>query len=163
VKSEISLLTIFAIMLVTGTVAPRIVSADVELGVLSCKSVAGSRLNLVIRSTVDVKCEMKYSGGEVERYKGETGIVLGLALSFKDDEEIVFTVISVSEVKAGSYPVAGKYIGGKATVSAGVGLGAAALIGGSDDNFGLNPLALESNRGVGVAAGIGFLYIEPDR
>ena len=91
------------------------------------------------------------------------GIVLGLDLSFKDDEEIVFTVISVSEVKAGSYPVAGKYIGGKATVSAGVGLGAAALIGGSDDNFGLNPLALESNRGVGVAAGIGFLYIEPDR
>ena len=146
----------------TGVVAPRIASADVELGVLSCKSVVGSRLNLVIRSTVDVKCEMKYSGGEVERYKGETGIALGLDLSFKDNEEIAFTVISASEVKVGSYPVTGKYIGAKATVSAGIGLGAAALIGGSNDNFGLNPLALETNQGVGVAADIGFIYIEPD-
>ena len=65
-------------------------------------------------------------------------------------------------MKAGSYPLKGKYIGGKASASAGVGIGAAALVGGSNDNFGLNPLALEANQGVGVAGGLGFLYIEPD-
>jgi len=162
-KPKNSLLTIFAVTLMTGVVAPRAASADVELGVLSCKSVTRSRLNLAIRSTVDIRCKMKYSGGEVERYKGETGIALGLDLSFKDNEQIAFTVISASEVNAGSYPVAGKYIGGKASASAGVGLGVAALIGGSNDNFGLNPLALEADQGVGVAAGVGFLYIEPDR
>jgi hypothetical protein len=120
-------------------------------------------VNLIVRSTVDVKCVLKYAGGEIEKYRGETGIALGLDLSFKGDEQFAFTVVSASNVKAGSYAAAGKYVGGKASASAGVGLGAAALIGGSHDTFGLNPIALESNKGVGVAAGLGFLYLEPDK
>lgn len=153
----------FVVALLVSVCLPQTASADVELGVLACKSVPGSRVNLVVRSTVDIKCEMKYAGGTVERYKGETGIALGLDLSFKGDEEIGFSVISASDVKAGSHPLTGKYIGGKASAAAGVGVGAAALVGGSNDSFGLNPLALEANKGVGVAAGIGFLYIEPDK
>lgn len=136
--------------------------ADVELGILSCQSVPHSRVNLVVRSTVDVKCKLQYAGGAVEHYKGETGIAVGLDLSFKGDEEFAFTVIAASAIKPGNYPVAGKYIGGKATASAGIGIGAAALVGGSNDSFGLNPVALEASRGVGIAGGIGFLYIEPD-
>lgn len=143
--------------------APGISFAEVDVGVLTCKSVPGSRVNLVIRSTVDVRCELKYAGGAVERYKGETGIALGLDLSFKGDEQFAFSVISASNVKAGDHAAAGKYIGGKASASLGVGAGAASLVGGSNDNFGLKPLALETNQGVGVAAGIGFLYIEPDK
>ncbi|MDX1513034.1 MAG: DUF992 domain-containing protein [Gammaproteobacteria bacterium] len=146
-----------------SVLSPGIASAEVELGILHCKSVPGSRVNLVIRSTVDVRCEMKYAGGVTERYKGETGIALGLDLSFKGDEEFGFSVISASEVKPGNHTISGKYIGGKASASLGVGAGAAVLVGGSNDNFGLNPLALEANKGVGVAAGIGFLYIEPDK
>lgn len=136
--------------------------ADAELGVLICKSVPDSRVNLVIRSTVDIKCTLQYAGGAIEHYKGETGIAIGLDLSFKGDEEFAFTVIAASAIAPGNHPLSGKYIGGKASASAGFGIGAAALVGGSNDGFGLNPVSLDTNRGVGIAGGIGFLYIEPD-
>ena len=136
--------------------------ADVELGVLICKSVPDSRVNLLMRSTVDIKCTLQYAGGAMEHYKGETGIAIGLDLSFKGDEEFAFTVIAASAIAPGNHPLSGKYIGGKASASAGFGIGAAALVGGSRDGFGLNPVSLEANRGVGIAGGIGFLYIEPD-
>lgn len=136
--------------------------ADVELGVLSCRSVPDSRVNLLIRSTVDIKCDLKYITGEVERYKGETGIALGLDLSFRHDETFAFSVIATSSIKPGGHPVAGKYVGGTVSATAGMGVGAAALVGGSNDSFGLNPVALKTNRGAGIAGGIGFLNIEPD-
>jgi hypothetical protein len=36
----------------------------------------------------------------------------------------------------------------------------AVLIGGGAKNIGLQPLALETSTGIGVAGGLGFLYIE---
>ena len=131
-----------------------------SVGVLSCKAVPGTRLNLIVRSTVDVRCTFK-GDGITERYVGETGIALGLDLSFRKDEQFAFTVLSASNKAPGNHALAGKYFGGKASAAAGIGLGAAALVGGSSDSFGLQPLALESTKGVGVAAGIGFLHLEP--
>jgi hypothetical protein len=39
-------------------------------------------------------------------------------------------------------------------------VGVAVLVGGDQNNFSLQPLAVEGNRGFGAAAGLGFLYIE---
>ena len=162
-KSSAGLLSVMlGLVLVLAAVPERDARAEVELGILKCKSVPGTRINLVIRSTVDVTCTFDYAGGQ-ERYVGETGIQLGLDLSFKKNEQFAFTVISANDVPAGNHALAGKYVGGKASASVIVGLGAAALIGGSDDNFGLNPIALEANEGLGASAGLGFLYIEADR
>ena len=150
----------FALLVLVPASAVR-AEGSTEIGVLRCDAVPGSRVNLIVRSTVDVKCVFK--GGNVEeRYRGETGITLGLDLSFRKDERFAFTVLAATTDTPGGYALAGKYLGGKAVASLGVGLGAAALVGGSNNHFGLQPLALESNQGVGVAAGIGFLYIEPD-
>jgi hypothetical protein len=113
-----------------------------------------------VRSTTDVTCEFKDSQGKSEKYKGESGIALGLDLSFQTEESFAFAVLSSSKLSAGSHSLAGKYVGGKASATAGVGLAAAALVGGSNDSFGLNPIAVGSNQGLGAAAGIGFLYIE---
>jgi len=153
--------TLFAVTLgLLATALTPIANAKVEIGILTCKTVPGSRVNLLIRSTADVNCEFKDGQGKVEQYKGESGIALGLDLSFKSDETFAFSVISSSTKDAGSHALAGKYIGGKASASLGVGLGAAVLVGGSDDNFGLNPIAIGTNQGIGASAGIGFLYIE---
>ena len=138
-------------------------SHGIELGVLKCTVVPGSRVNLLIRSTADVECEFN-NNGTVERYKGETGIGLGLDLSFKSDEKMHFSVITASsDVSAGSYALAGKYVGGELSAAAGVGLGAKALVGGSNDSFSLQPLALETSKGLGASGGLSFLYIEPDK
>ena len=135
-----------------------------KIGVLTCKSITGSRVNLIIRSTTDVYCEFKHSDGKVEHYLGETGIALGADLTFaKDEETFAFAVLSAEDIEAGEHALAGRYVGGKVSASLGIGIGAAALVGGSNDNFALNPLAIEGNKGFGAAAGIGFLYIEKAR
>ncbi|MCB1748775.1 MAG: DUF992 domain-containing protein [Gammaproteobacteria bacterium] len=132
-----------------------------EVGVLTCSVVPGSRLNLLIRSTADVKC-VYAKGGQTEEYVGETGIALGLDLSFKQDEKMAFTVIAASEdVRPGAKALGGKYVGGELSAAAGLGLGAKALVGGGAKNIGLQPLALESSTGIGASGGLSFLYIEP--
>ncbi|MCB1743872.1 MAG: DUF992 domain-containing protein [Gammaproteobacteria bacterium] len=134
-----------------------------QAGVLMCKSVPGSRINLIIRSTTDIKCTFEDSTGKVVKFKGETGIALGADLTFgKQIEEFGFTVFSANTNESDAHAIAGKYIGGKASASLGIGAGAAVMLGGDNDNFSLQPLALEANTGFGAAAGLGFLYIEPD-
>ncbi len=148
----------------SGLVAPlgaAHAAGGLEVGVLTCSVVPGSRLNLLIRSTADVKC-VYAKGGQTEEYVGETGIALGLDLSFKQNEKMAFTVIAASEdVSPGSKALAGKYVGGELSAAAGLGLGAKALVGGGAKNIGLQPLALESSTGIGASGGLSFLYIEP--
>lgn len=137
--------------------------AGLKIGVLKCSVVPGSRVNLLIRSTADVSCTFN-NQGVIERYNGEAGIALGLDLSFKSEENMAFAVISAtSDASAGSYALAGKYVGGQAAATAGVGLGAKVLVGAGDNSLSLQPVALETNKGLGASAGIGFLYIEKAR
>ena len=137
---------------------------DFRLGILTCNSIPGTRVNLIIRSTTDVSCKFQHESGKVEHYLGETGIAFGADLTFaKDEETFAFVVISATQIRIGEHTLAGRYVGGKASASVGVGIGAAILVGGSRDNFSLQPLALEGNTGFGAAAGLGFLYIEKAR
>jgi hypothetical protein len=155
------------IALVTASVTALLFSANtaaeggIEVGLLTCNVVPGSRVNLLIRSTADVECTDE-NNGVTEGYRGETGIALGLDLSIRSNEKMVFTVIAAADdVKPGAKALGGKYVGGQVSAAAGLGLGAKALVGGGAKNIGLQPLALESSTGIGVAGGLGFLYIEP--
>jgi len=136
-------------------------SSGVKVGLLSCQTVPGSGLNLIIHSTRDVTCSFESSaGGSPEHYNGEMGIALGIDLNISQDETIGFSVLT-ADFKAGTHQLAGKYAGVKASATIGVGGGAAVLLGGSDDSITLQPLAISGSTGVGVAAGIGYLYLEP--
>jgi Protein of unknown function (DUF992). len=117
-------------------------------------------VNLLIRSTADVECVYD-NQGNTEKYIGETGIALGLDLSFKQNEKFAFTVLAASsDVQPGAHALAGKYLGGTLGATAGVGLSASVLIGGGEKNISLQPLALGTSTGIGASGGIGFLYIE---
>ena len=158
-KTPMLLSPVLAASIAIVAVAPPAVADSVNIGVLSCEAVEGTRMNLLIRSTVDVVCTFDRDGHK-ESYRGETGIEFGLDLSFRKNERFAFTVISTSNAPTGEHALAGKYVGVKATATVIVGLGAAALVGGSNKSFGLQPLALEANQGFGLSGGIGFLYIE---
>lgn len=133
----------------------------IEVGVLTCEVVPGSRVNLLLRSTADVECRFE-NNGVTEEYQGETGIALGLDLSFRSNEKMMFTVFAASsDIGPGAKALGGKYVGGQVSAAAGLGLGAKALIGGGAKSIGLQPLALETSTGIGIAGGLGFLYIEP--
>lgn len=141
--------------------SPLAADSGIEVGVLNCEVIPGSRLNLLIRSTADVKCSYT-KDGQSEHYIGETGIALGLDLSFKQDEKLAFSVIAASEdVRPGAKALGGKYVGGELSAAVGLGLGAKALVGGGAKNIGLQPIALETSTGIGASGGLSFLYIQP--
>ncbi len=154
--------TLIIAAFVTGLYSANTVAqGGIEVGVLTCNVVPGSRVNLLIRSTADVECTYE-NGGVSEEYRGETGIALGLDLSFRSNEKMVFTVFAATDdVRPGAKALGGKYVGGQVSAAAGLGLGAKALVGGGAKNIGLQPLALETSTGIGIAGGLGFLYIEP--
>lgn len=134
--------------------------AGAKFGVLTCEPVAGSKRNLLIRSSVDIICV--YEDGDVqEHYKGESGIGLGIDLSWTSNEVMKWTVLAASsDISPDNFALSGKYYGAKAEASAGVGVQANVLIGGGDKSFTLQPLSLGGQTGVGVAAGLGYLYLE---
>lgn len=142
--------------------APARAAEGVNIGVLKCKTIPGTRVQLLIHSSVGLNCVFQTANGQ-ESYKGESGIGLGVDLSWDRVEYIAYTVLSASKAyEMGSYSLAGSFVGAKASATAGVGAGAAVLIGGGDKNITLQPLALEGSTGVGVAGGAAYLFLKAD-
>jgi len=137
-------------------------SAGARIGALTCKTVPDSGVSLIVHSTENVTCEFKSTSGGVEHYKGETGVGLGFDISYDRNTTMVYAVMS-ADYKAGGHQLAGKYFGVGGSATAGVGVGAQALIGGGKKNISLQPLAVSGSEGAGVSAGITYLYLEPDK
>ncbi|MDX8391658.1 MAG: DUF992 domain-containing protein [Mariprofundaceae bacterium] len=142
--------------------APMHTSAGGKLGKLQCQTIPGSGINLVIHSTLQVKCVFTSTAGETEHYKGETGVALGVDLSFKKEAEFAFVVLA-ADFKQGVYKFAGKYFGANADATIGRGLGVGALIGGNKKSVSLQPLGVSVTKGVGVSGGLSYLYLEADK
>lgn len=131
-----------------------------EVGIITCKYIPGSKVNLLIHSSASFNCVFEHSGVK-DSYDGEAGIGLGLDLQWTDQSTMAYTVMSSTGTdKDWSTALNGTYTGGKASAAFGVGLGAAVLIGGGDDSIGLVPLAVESGTGLGATAGIGYLSLQ---
>ncbi len=150
-------------LLLVASTPVALAQGAVEIGILSCRSVPGTQRNLVFHSTVDVRCVFNRLDGQ-EMYKGKTGISFGVDLNWNRSETIQFAVLSgATDARIGSYALAGKYFGAKASATLSVGGGASALIGVGPKTMSLQPLALESSTGWGLAGGLGYLYLEPDK
>jgi len=136
-------------------------TAGTKIGILTCKTVPSSGVNLLIHSTVDITCRFESTDGSgVEHYVGETGIGLGIDFNYDIKKQMVFTVFA-ADTKAGSHKLAGKYGGAGASVSAGVGAGVQLLVGGSNRSVSLQPV-IEGSTGVGASAGITYLYLQAE-
>jgi len=132
-----------------------------KIGILTCNSVAGSGLNLLVHSTVDVKCTFQSTDGSgTEHYRGETGIGLGIDLNYNLERHLAFTVFAADTAR-GNHKLAGKYGGAGASASIGVGGGAQFLIGGSNRSVSLQPV-IEGSTGVGISGGITYLFLQSD-
>ncbi len=135
---------------------------SVEVGSLTCKVLPNTRRNYLVRSTAQVDCVFSSLRGEKEMYRGVAGIQLGLDLTVRENEELAFAVFS-SRKKGETrppYALKGKYFGASATASFSYGIGAAALVGGSRKEISLQPLGISTLRGLGIGAGLGYLYLE---
>ncbi|MDA0704100.1 MAG: DUF992 domain-containing protein [Proteobacteria bacterium] len=134
--------------------------ANMEVGVLTCETVDGTQVNLIIHSSVNLDCVFETPRGS-ERYVGETGVGLGLDLNFDRDATMRFSVVSAGDkVGPGEHNLSGKYVGGRASITVIKGIGAQALIGGSNDNIALQPIAIETGEGLGLSGGLSYLFLE---
>ncbi len=133
----------------------------IEVGMLTCRQIPNTRLNLIVYSSTSVTCVFRTSQGQ-ELYRGKTGIGLGADLTLNPETEILFAVFMISnDARIGSHALAGHYGGVKASVSAGIGAGISALIGGGAKNVSLQPLGIEGGTGWGASAGLSYLVLEP--
>jgi hypothetical protein len=84
---------------------------------------------------------------------------IGLDIGITTGGVIIWTVFADSSRHTGM--LAGKYTGATAEVSVAAGLGANVLVGGSNRTVALQPLSLQGQVGLDVAAGVGELDLHP--
>jgi hypothetical protein len=129
-----------------------------KVGTLSCDISGG--IGLIITSKKDLTCMFTPSQpGPREVYVGSiTKFGLDLATS---GGEMVWAVYAPTNRKFGA--LAGQYGGATAEATVGAGLGANVLVGGSNRTVALQPLSVQGQAGLNVAAGVADLILRPAR
>ncbi|MDX8406990.1 MAG: DUF992 domain-containing protein [Mariprofundaceae bacterium] len=131
-----------------------------RVGMLSCKIVPDSGINLLIHSTRAVTCTFKpESGDAVEHYKGETGIGFGLDVNINQRSRVAY-VVAAGHFRPGTHQLAGRYSGAGGGASLGVQAGGSAPLQKRDRSIILQPTQV-LNSGAGAALGLTYLYLEP--
>lgn len=135
--------------------ATHAANAGVHVGTLQCEVDDG--WGHVVASSRDMTCVFRPVDGGPETYKGELRRY-GVDLGYTSNATLIWGVVAPSS-NLNTGALAGDYGGLSAQATAGVGLGANVLIGGLDRSIALQPLSLEGNTGVAVAAGVGVITL----
>jgi hypothetical protein len=147
----------FAAMAAPRKSASPDIREGVRAGTLECQ-VEGS-VSLFIGSNRNMECVFRAGRGAPQRYTGSIGR-LGLDVGVTGRSVMVWQVVATSgDVRKGS--LAGSYRGVSVGASAVVGANANVLVGGGDGSFNLQPLSVEGQRGVNLAAGVASLTLRP--
>ena len=125
-----------------------------QVGTLACSVSAG--IGLIVGSQRNVNCTFQPDGGPPEAYTG-TMTKIGLDVGFTTGSAIVWAVFAGPT--AMSACCRGTYAGAQAEATVGAGVGANALVGGSNRSVALQPLSVQGQVGLECAAGIGALEL----
>jgi hypothetical protein len=130
-------------------------AAGVKVGVLTCHVSSG--WGFIFGSSKDVHCNFSPGHGYGERYVGAIS-KFGVDIGYTAGGVLVWDVIApTTSLRRGA--LAGGYGGATASATAGVGVGANVLVGGFNRSITLQPLSIEGNTGLNVAAGIGEITL----
>ncbi|HTZ71099.1 MAG TPA: DUF992 domain-containing protein [Acetobacteraceae bacterium] len=153
-----SLLSGVGIAFAIGTLAlgnPASAAARVKVGVLTCQVASG--WGFIFGSSRRLRCT--YSGsGRTDHYIGAIK-QFGVDIGYVQSGVIVWGVFSpTTDLGAGA--LSGDYGGATADASLGIGGGANVLVGGSTKSISLQPLSVEGEKGLNVAAGIAAISLK---
>jgi len=129
-------------------------SNRVQVGTLNCSVSAG--IGLIVGSQRNVNCMFQPDNGPPESYTG-TMTVIGLDVGFTTGSAIVWGVFAGTNRYTGM--LSGTYVGATAQATAIAGVGANALVGGSNQSVALQPLSVQGQVGLNAAGGIGALEL----
>jgi hypothetical protein len=127
----------------------------VRAGVLTCNVASG--FGFIFGSSKSVNCTFSPPGGPPQHYVGSID-KFGVDIGYTSGGVLVWTVLAPTTSPAPG-ALAGAYGGATASATAGVGVGANVLVGGSGSTISLQPLSIEGNTGLNVAAGVAALTL----
>jgi hypothetical protein len=131
----------------------------VQVGVLECRG--GSSLGFIVGSVTYLGCVLRAEGMPEDRYIAtirKVGIDLGIT-----QESALAWGVYAPVARLGPGDLSGDYAGAQGSASIGVGLGGNVLVGGSTNSIALQPLSVQGQVGVNVAAGLESLELRPGR
>jgi Protein of unknown function (DUF992) len=132
----------------SATAQPR---ERIQAGTLTCDISGG--FGLIIGSQQALNCAFRTSlPGPPEFYAG-TLTKVGLDLGVTTGGVMVWTVYAPTSQPTGG-ALAGSYVGVDAEATVGAGVGAKVMIGGNNRTIELQPLSLQGQAGLNVAAGV---------
>jgi Protein of unknown function (DUF992) len=148
------LASIAAIAILVAAVAANAQPRRVQVGTLACSVSAG--IGLIIASQRNVSCNFQPDNGPPEAYTG-TMTIIGVDVGFTTGSAIVWGVFTDTTRFAGM--LTGTYAGLTAQATAVAGVGANALVGGSNHSVSLQPHSVQGQVGLNAAGGVGALEL----
>lgn len=158
---RLSALAVLAVVAAVASPAPSMAQSRerTKAGTLTCDISAG--IGLIITSKKEVTCMFTPSQpGPREVYTGSI-TKFGLDLGATAGGEMVWAVYAPTNRRFGA--LAGHYGGASAEATVGAGLGANLLVGGNNRTVTLQPVSVQGQAGLNVAAGVAGLELHPAR
>jgi Protein of unknown function (DUF992) len=141
--------------LATGFAQPAQAQGGVRVGTLSCNVASG--WGFVFGSSKALRCTFAPAPGHSEFYAGTIN-KFGVDIGYTQGGVLVWAVFAPS-ANIGPGALSGNYVGATGSATVGVGAGANVLVGGSNRTISLQPISLEGNTGLNVAAGIASITL----
>ena len=131
----------------------------VQIGVLECRG--GASIGFVVGSVTNLGCVLHVDGAPDDRYIAtirKVGVDLGIT-----QESALAWGVYAPVARLGLGDLSGNYAGAQGSASVGVGVGGNVLVGGSNNSIALQPLSVQGQVGLNVAAGLESLELRPGR
>ncbi len=140
-----------------GVVATTPARADVEVGILNCRSAAPAAY--IVLSGQPFRCVFTPSYGAPMQYYQGVIHRFGAQIGFSNEVSLAWAVFAPTP-RIGLGSLAGGYGGVTAAAALGVGVGANGLVG-SANSFTLQPVSLQGEVGLNFAGTVTGLDLEP--
>jgi hypothetical protein len=131
----------------------------VQVGVLECRG--GASIGFIVGSVTNLGCVLRVDGVPDDRYIATIRKV-GLDLGITQETALAWGVWA-PVARLGPGDLSGDYAGAQGSATLGVGVGGNVLVGGSNNSIALQPLSLQGQVGLNVAAGLESLELRPGR
>src|SRR3977135_4295712 len=153
---RLSTLTL-AIAALAAPIASANALPPVRAGILQCQG--GQNVGFVVGSVTNLECVFQSDGRRPEPYLA-TVRRFGLDLGITQQTNFSWAV-NAPVSRLGRGELAGNYGGVGANASVGVGGGSNFLVGGPANSYALQPISLQGQTGLNVAAGLADLELTP--
>ena len=131
----------------------------VQVGILECRG--GASIGFIVGSVTNLGCVLRADGLPEDRYVATIRKV-GLDLGITQESALAWGVFA-PVARLGPGDLAGNYAGAQGSAAIGVGVGGNVLVGGSNNTIALQPLSVQGQVGLSIAAGLESLELRPGR